>query len=84
VALGQIALESAHDPKLARGHFGYGFELARKAIPEGFSGHLPRQRRANHPLYDAIDGLIACYEALGQTREAAELRRLATDWDEPR
>ncbi|WP_422931248.1 hypothetical protein [Singulisphaera sp. PoT] len=77
VALGRIALEEFNDPALARGHFGYGFELAQRAIPPGFDGRLPRHRLANQPFYDAIDGLIACYEGLGKPEEAADLRNLA-------
>lgn len=80
VALGRIALEQGNDPTLARGHFGYGYELARKAIPEGFRGRLPRQRPANRPLFDAIDGLVACHEALKQPAEAAELRAISARW----
>ncbi len=80
VALGQIALEDFNDPGLARGHFGYGFELAEKAIPRDFSGRIPREHPANRPLYDAIDGLIACHEKLGQPALAAELRGLAARW----
>ena len=67
-ALGRIALESSNDPTLAKGHFGYAFELARKALPPDFAGKLPRDRAANRPFYDAIDGLIACHEALGRRR----------------
>jgi tetratricopeptide (TPR) repeat protein len=80
VALGQIALKDDHDPKLARGHFGYAFELAQRALPRGFSGRLPRERPANQPLYDAIEGLAACYEALGRPREAAEVRARGAWW----
>ncbi len=74
VALGWIALKEFRDPTLARGHFGYAFELAERAFPPGFRGRLPRQRLANRPFYDAIDGLIACYDALGKPAEAAKLR----------
>lgn len=81
VALGRIALEEFKDPELARGHFGYAVELVRKAIPEPFAGKLPRDREANRPFFDAVDGLVACLRALGRGREAdalAELgRRLA-------
>jgi hypothetical protein len=77
VALGRIALEEFKDPSLARGHFGYGFELAQRALPAGFSGRLPRHRLANRPFYDAIDGLVACYEALANQAEADGLRELA-------
>jgi tetratricopeptide (TPR) repeat protein len=77
VALGRIALEEFRDPALARGHFGYAFELAQRALPPGFSGRLPSGRPANRPFYGAIDGLAACYDALGQRAEAAGLRDLA-------
>ncbi len=76
VALGQIALDEFHDPALARGHFGYAFELAHRALPPGFSGRLPRDRRGNRPFYEAIDGLIKCYKALGKSAEAASLEAL--------
>ena len=77
VALGQIALKDFNDPTLARGHFGYGFELAERALGPTFRGRLPRHRPANRPYYEAIDGLIACYVALGQPAEADALRHRA-------
>ncbi|MGC8642800.1 MAG: hypothetical protein ACP5XB_23315, partial [Isosphaeraceae bacterium] len=70
-------LEEFRDPVLARGHFGYAVELARKAIPAGFSGTLPRERPANAPFFQAIDGLLACLKALGKTAEADNLAALA-------
>jgi hypothetical protein len=73
VALGRIALEANNDPTLARGHFGYGYELALKAIPAEFAGRLPRSRSANRPFFAALDGLIACHQALGQDAIAREL-----------
>lgn len=79
VALGAIALEEFRDPALARGHFGYAFELAERAFPPNFTGRLPRHRPANRPFYDAIDGLVAAYEALGKPQEAAKLRGRAAD-----
>jgi hypothetical protein len=80
VALGEIALREFDDPTLARGHFGYAFELARKVIPREFRGRLPRDRVANRPLYGAIFGLAKCAEALGRSREAQELRAQASAW----
>src|SRR4051812_50190199 len=44
VALGRIALQDFQDPTLARGHFGYAFELSQRALPPGFAGRLPRDR----------------------------------------
>ena len=77
VALGQIALVEFRDPALARGHFGYAFELGRasRALPPGFSGRLPRDRPRNRPFYEAIDGLIKCLEALGRQGDCAACAR---------
>ncbi len=76
VALGQIALVEFRDPALARGHFGYAFELARRALPQGFKGRLPRDRPNNRPFYEAIDGLAQCLEALGGHADSKDLRAL--------
>jgi hypothetical protein len=78
VALGQIALVEFHDPSLARGHFGYAFELAHRALPQGFKGRLPRDRPNNRPFYEAIDGLIQSLEALGRRADVESLRALAS------
>lgn len=77
VALGRLALEQFRDPVLARGHFGYAVELVRRSIPAGFSGTLPRARPANDPFFQAIEGLIACLQALGKTADADSLAALA-------
>lgn len=76
VALGRIALEASRDPTLARGHFGYAFELGMKAIPADFDGRLPPNRPANRPFFDAIEGLITCVTTLGDAAEAGRLRGL--------
>jgi hypothetical protein len=73
VALGKIALREFKDPALARGHFGYAVELGTKALPPGFSGRLPRDRVANRPFFEAIEGLVLCFRALGKAREADSL-----------
>ncbi len=74
-ALGRIALQEDRNPTLARGHFGYVYELAMRALPSHFTGRLPPDRAANQPLYEALDGLIACNDALGRQAESDELRR---------
>ena len=73
VALGRIALEEFKDPVLARGHFGYAVELARKVLPASFAGRLPRDRPANVPFYDAVEGLVRCFRAQAMPREAESL-----------
>lgn len=76
VALGQIALVEFRDPGLARGHFGYAFELAHRALPQGFRGRLPRDRPNNRPFYEAIDGLAESLDALGRPGDSKSLRAL--------
>lgn len=83
VALGRIALEDFRDPSLARGHFGYAFELAERALPGGFDGRIPREHPSNRPLHDAVDGLIACHEALGAADLADELKKRRDRWSRP-
>ena len=70
VALGAIALEDFRDPNLARGHFGYAFELAENTLPRDFNGRFPPEHPDNQPLYEALDGLIACYQALDDPKSA--------------
>ena len=79
--LGRIALEEAKDARLAQGHFGYALELAERAIPPGFRGRLPRDRPANEPAYQAIEGLAAAMDALGADAKAADLRSTARRWE---
>jgi hypothetical protein len=75
VALGQIALQESGDLRLARGHFGYVIELAQPLLKGRSDVWLSRNRPANQPLYDAIEGLIAVETAQHRPREAAALRR---------
>ena len=76
VALGQIALVEFRDPALARGHFGYAFDLVHRALPQGFTGRLPRDRPNNRPFYEAIDGLAQCLEALGRPGDSKSLKSM--------
>lgn len=77
VALGRIALEDQGDAELARGHFGYAFELVLNALPANFQGRLPRDRPANQPAFEAIEGLIKCFEKLKIPREVEYLSGMA-------
>jgi tetratricopeptide (TPR) repeat protein len=76
VALGQIALVEFRDPALARGHFGYAFDLVHRALPQGFTGRLPRDRPNNRPFYEAIDGLAQCLEELGRHDDSKSLKSM--------
>ncbi len=75
-ALGRIALKETKDPTLARGHFGYALELVLRILPRDFTGRLPRNRPANAPLYDALEGLIASVDTLKLPAESRDLRGL--------
>lgn len=77
VALGRIALEADRDAQLARGHFGYAFELVERALPRNFRGRLPRQLPGNRIFFDAAEGLASCYEAIQRADEATKIRRQA-------
>jgi tetratricopeptide (TPR) repeat protein len=78
VALGQIALAEFRDPALARGHFGYAFDLAHRALPRGFVGRLPRHRPDNRPFYEAMSGLAEALAALGRHGDSTSLKALAS------
>ncbi len=80
VALGGLALEIDRDANLARGHFGYAFELAERTLPRGFAGTISRNAPPNRPLYEAVEGLIQCYRSLGQPAEAERLESEARRW----
>jgi hypothetical protein len=75
-ALGELALKEYRDPRLAMGHFGYAFELVHRALPADFAGKIPREVPANRPFYDALQGLIACLRAVGESREADRLQKM--------
>jgi tetratricopeptide (TPR) repeat protein len=83
--LGELALEEG-DVKLARGHFGYAFELGTKALPkEGLRGALPHARPANQAFLEAAKGLAWSFRELGQADRAADVLRqlLALDPSDP-
>jgi tetratricopeptide (TPR) repeat protein len=73
--LGEIALEN-RDFRLARGHFGYAFELGRSALPEGdFSGVTAYSLPANQPFFHAAKGLAACLHELQKRKTAVAILR---------
>jgi tetratricopeptide (TPR) repeat protein len=77
VALGKIALEMDQDYNLARGHFGYAFELVERALPKSIAVRLPKRIPGNSPFFDAAEGLASCYEGMNRRDEANRVRRLA-------
>lgn len=78
VHLGLLALEDG-DPKLARGHFGRGYELCLRALEAAaVPGPLPYELPGNKPFYEAAKGLVHCLLDTGRRPVAAEVcRRIA-------
>jgi hypothetical protein len=58
--LGRLALTEG-DVRLARGHFGYAYQLGLKAIDRArVTGPLPFSHPENQPFYEAGKGLVEC------------------------
>lgn len=71
--LGEIAL-SESDLPLARGHFGFAYELGLKAFPKtGPAGLLPYARPTNRAFFEAGKGLATCLDQLGEAELAREV-----------
>lgn len=71
---GEIALELSNDVPLARGHFGYAYQLGLRALQRaGVEGPLPASHPANLGWHQAARGLAFCLETLGERRMADEV-----------
>lgn len=66
--LGELALRE-EDISLARGHFGFAYEVGLDSLPPGFRGVLPTQRDYNGEFFLAGRGLARCLIARGQRAE---------------
>lgn len=79
--LGDIALADK-DLELARGHFGYAYELGLKAIPDSEASlRLPYARPANRTFFEAGQGLVRCLVQQGERKLAAEAVKRLTRLD---
>jgi tetratricopeptide (TPR) repeat protein len=79
--LGEIALTEGDLP-LARGHFGYAFDICRSALPpNGLPGPLPYQLPENQALHESAKGLALCLEQLGNRDLARNVLREMLRWD---
>ena len=68
--LGELALADG-DLKLARGHFGYAYEIALSACPSGgLDAPLPHRFAANRAFLEAAKGLAWCLHELGKRKLA--------------
>lgn len=75
--LGELALEE-EDLSLAKGHFGFAYEIGLDSLPAGFRGILPADRDYNRAFFLAGRGLARCLIARGQRQDGREvLQQLA-------
>ncbi len=71
--LGEVALAEGDMP-LARGHFGYAYEISIAALKQHrCPGPLPYSRPANQSFFEAGKGLAFCLGELGHARRANEV-----------
>jgi hypothetical protein len=83
--LGELALEE-NDLSLARGHFGYAYEIGLRAFPpRGLPGPLPYDLPANQAFLEAAKGLAWCLRQLGEAKLARPVveTMLACDPSDP-
>ena len=74
VLSGVVAIELGNDVPLARGHFGFAYQLGQKALRRAkCSGPLPGGQPANLPFYEAARGLAYCLEKSGKPELADEI-----------
>lgn len=75
--LGELALEE-EDISLARGHFGFAYEIGLDSLPKGFRGILPAKKEYNPAFFLAGRGLARCLIARGKRAEGRDvLKQLA-------
>jgi hypothetical protein len=83
--LGELAIE-AGDLKLARGHFGYGYQIGLKAIDaSGPANQFSYSRGANQSFHESGKGLVYCLVQLGKRGVARDVaqRLLVLDPSDP-
>ena len=79
--LGEMAADEG-DFALARGHFGYAFDICRAAFPEGrLPGPLPYELPENQALHESAKGLAWCLRELGKQDAALRVLEEMTRWD---
>lgn len=80
--LGQLAY-SRQDLPLARGHYGYAFELVRKALGpvKAANGQLPYDIEANRVFHEAAHGLAVCLAGMDEPGAACDVLRTMLSLD---
>ncbi len=82
--LGELALLD-QDLPLARGHFGYAYQIGVKALDRAGAATAPYRLSANQAFFEAGKGLAYCLCELGKAEMAAEVveRLLGFDPSDP-
>lgn len=79
--LGELALAEG-DARLARGHFGFAYDLGRTALPsENWQGTLPFRLPGNRSFLTAAKGLALCLHEIGEPERAREVARQLIAFD---
>jgi hypothetical protein len=79
--LGEIAA-AENDHALARGHFGYAYQIGRKALRRvGIVGKMPADVPANQRFFAAAKGLVHSLVALGKRELAEEIMSFLLELD---
>lgn len=82
VLLGQLAIEKDNDLPLARGHYGFAYQLGIQTLQRaGKASPLPYEYLANRPFYEAGRGLAWCLEKIGQSALADEVVKKLQELD---
>ena len=80
--LGMLALGEDDDLELARGHFGYAYQLGLTAHRRaGLPAPLPYRIEANQAFFEAGKGLAHCLSKLGRPKMAREVLDHLLDCD---
>ena len=75
--LGELAVLAHNDLPLARGHFGFAYELGKRVLHRAGNPHpLPFRQPANQPFFLAGQGLAWCLQRLDKRPMAAEIAEL--------
>lgn len=82
VLLGELAIEKDNDLPLARGHYGFAYQLGLQTLRRaGMPAPLPHEFPANRPFHAAGRGLAWCLQKMGHAALADEVTRTLVELD---
>jgi hypothetical protein len=80
--LGQLAIEKDNDLPLARGHYGFAYQLGLQTLRRaGLPAPLPYKHLANRSFHQAGRGLALCLEKMGHNTLADEVVKTLVEFD---